>query len=135
MGGGGAAGEEDQGSSGVSVIGATVGFPYEGRHRAQFDYLFASPRQSSVGQRHFVTGSYVAQGDKGRVRGFFQVGAGIARVSFPYGQSESSLVIVVGGGATIDIAKSFFVRPQVRVYGYVGPALAILPSVGVGWRF
>jgi hypothetical protein len=146
IGGGGFAGGEEQDTHGVSAAGATVGFPYSGRHRAQFDYLFNHPHTGGSENRHFITASYVIQGSKGRTRPFVQMGAGVVVQTFapffvgPFGRriessSDTSFAVVFGGGATVDIGRSFFIRPQVRLYGHVGPTLTVLPSVAFGWRF
>lgn len=147
VGGGGFAGGEEQDRHGVSAVGATIGFPYTGRHRIQFDYLFNKAYVGDSARRHFMTGSYVIQGAAGRTRPFFQIGAGIVHRTFRgyrvvgttktlwLDEKDTSLAVLFGGGATIDVGKSFFIRPQVRLYGHVGPTLTVLPSVGFGWRF
>ena len=96
---------------------------------------------------HFVTGSYVIQGSVGRSRPFFQAGAGIVHSSYrgyiqgslnektPFEERETGIVVLFGAGATIDLGRSLFIRPQVRLYGHVGPTLTVLPGVAFGWRF
>lgn len=147
VGGGGFAGGEEQDTHGVSAVGATLGFPYTGRHRVQFDYLFNNAYLNDSAKRHFIIGSYVIQGSVGRTRPFLQIGAGIAHRTFQgyrvvgatktlwFDEKDTSFAVLFGGGATIDVGKSFFIRPQVRLYGHVGPTLTLLPSVGFGWRF
>ncbi len=147
VGGGGIAAGEEQETHGVSAVGATIGFPYSGRHRFQFDYLFNNAYVGDSAKRHFITGSYVIQGAVGRTRPFFQIGAGIVNQTFQgyrvvgttkilwFDESDTSFAAVFGGGATIDLSRSLFVRPQVRLYGHVGPTLTVLPIVGFGWRF
>lgn len=114
--GGGFSAGDDQDSKGHVAAGLSVRFS-----RFQFDYLKAGP--------HVITGSYVISGQTGRARPFFQIGGGWAQ------NGDSSLAIVFGAGATIDVRRSFFVRPQVRLYGHVGPTLTVVPMVGFGWRF
>lgn len=147
VGGGGFAAGEEQSTVGVSAIGASFGVPYSSRHRFQFDYLFNNAHVSDFDRRHFVTGSYVIQGSAGRTRPFFQIGAGIVHRSFQgyqtvgetktlwFDERDTSFAAVFGGGATIDLTKSLFIRPQVRLYGHAGPTFTVLPSVGFGWRF
>jgi hypothetical protein len=146
VGGGGFAGGDDQDTNAVSAVGATIGFPYAGRHRVQFDYMFNHHHMSGSQNRHFITGSYAVQGSMGRTRPFFQIGAGMVVQTFdpffvgPLGRridppNDTSFAVVFGGGATIGLGRSFFIRPQVRLYGHVGPTLTLLPSVGFGWRF
>lgn len=126
IGGGGFAAGEDSRTRAVSAIGVSAGAPFLSTHRVQFDYLFQGPAE----HRHFVTGSYVLQGKSGRSRPYFQVGAGVVSA-----EQDTSLAVVFGAGVTIDLWKSLFVRPQVRLYGHVGPTLTILPGVAFGWRF
>jgi hypothetical protein len=33
------------------------------------------------------------------------------------------------------LGERWFLRPQVRPYGYVGPAFTLLPALVVGYRF
>jgi hypothetical protein len=88
-----------------------------------------SERSEEAGP-HFVTGSYVFAGQTGRTRPFFQVGAGYAAA-----RSDGSIAIVFAAGATFDIRRNLFVRPEVRLYGHVGPTITIVPLVAFGWRF
>ncbi len=137
VGGGGFSAGEEQDTHAVSAVGLSFGYPYSGRHRIQFDYLFNNVH-GSIENRHFATGSYVMQGTRGRTRPFFQIGAGVVRRTFstPLGwANDTSFAAVFGGGATISVWESLFIRPQVRVYGHVGPTLTVLPSVAVGYRF
>ncbi len=147
VGGGGVAGGEDQDTQGVLAVGASVGLPHATRHRFQFDYLF-NHVQNGFEDRHFVTLSYVVQGTAGRTRPFFQIGAGVVfrtvgsfLVGSPPSQrlidppNENSFAVLFGGGTTIDMSQRFFIRPEVRLYGHVGPTLSVLPAIGVGWRF
>jgi hypothetical protein len=109
VGGGGFVGGEEQDTHGLSAVGATIGFPYSGRHRIQFDYLFNNVHVNDSARRHFVTGSYVVQGAAGRTRPFFQIGAGFVRRSFRgyrvvgatkilwFDESDSSFAAVFGG--------------------------------------
>lgn len=148
VGGGGFAAGDDQDTHGVTAVGATIGFPYSGRHRVQFDYLFNHPYTSGSENRHFMTGSYLIQARAGRTRPFFQIGAGVVVRTFqPFFvgapefarrielSGDTSFAVVLGGGATVDIARSLFIRPQLRLYGHVGPTLTVLPSVALGYRF
>ncbi len=82
VGGGGFSAGEEQDTSGVSAVGLSFGFPYAGRHRIQFDYLFNNIHARGAENRHFATGSYVVQGARGRTRPFFQIGAGVVRRTF-----------------------------------------------------
>jgi hypothetical protein len=148
IGGGGIAGGEEQNTHGVSAMGAAIGFPYAGRHRVQFDYLFNHPHTSGSENRHFITGSYLIQGQTGRARPFFQIGAGAVVQTYDVffvgapgfsrrieAANDTSFAVVIGGGATVEMGRSFFIRPEVRVYGHVGPTLTVLPSVAFGYRF
>lgn len=137
VGGGGFSAGEEQDTHAVSAVGLSFGYPYSGRHRIQFDYLFNNVH-GSIENRHFATGSYVMQANRGRTRPFFQIGAGVVRRTFstPFGwANDTSFAAVFGGGATISMWESLFIRPQVRLYGHVGPTLTVLPSVAVGYRF
>ncbi len=136
VGGGGSSAGDDQDTHGVSAVGLSFGFPYSGRHRIQFDYLFNNVHARGDENCHFATGSYVVQGTRGRTRPFIQIGAGVVRpTSSTYEWSGTSFAVIFGGGATIGLWKSLFIRPQVRLYGHVGPTLTVLPSVAVGYRF
>jgi len=146
VGGGGVSGGEDKETFGVTAVGASFGIPYSSRHRFQFDYLFNNLHGGSAfnlpANRHFITASYVVQGKAGRTRPFFQIGAGVVHWTVEgttkvlyLSESDTSFAAVFGGGATIDLGKSLFFRPQVRLYGNVGLTITIIPSVGFGWRF
>ncbi len=144
--GGGFSIEEEGGTSGIVAVGASAGFPYDGRHRLQFDYMFHEVLARTE-QRHFLTGSYMIQKKAGRTRPFFQIGCGLAirklqvQAQGPGGPIfvrddwENALGVVLGGGATVDLGRSLFIRPQFRIHGHVGPTLTLLPSMAVGWRF
>ncbi len=116
-GGGGFSGGEETRTAAVSALGASVGAPLS----CQFDYLFMQ-------RRHVLTGSYVIRGRTGGATPFFQIGAGIE-------SRYAGLAVLIAAGATIDIGKSLFVRPQVRLYGLTGPTLTFLPAVALGRRF
>jgi hypothetical protein len=149
--GGGVSVAEDDERLSVAAVGASIGVPYSSRHRFQFDYLLNSPHGGNgfviPANRHFLTASYVVQGRTGRTRSFFQLGAGIVyrpKEGFRQpetnqvlylGQSQTSFAAVLGGGATIDLGKSLFLRPQLRLYADAGLAATILPNIGLGWRF
>jgi len=151
VGGGGVSSGEDQDSFGITAVGASFGLPYSSRHRVQFDYLFNNQHGGSAfnlpANRHFITASYVVQGKAGRTRPFFQAGAGIVQWNVEgyrqvgtnkvlyLSESDTSFAAVFGGGATIDLGKSLFIRPQVRLYGNVGLTITVIPSVAFGWRF
>jgi hypothetical protein len=137
VGGGGLTAGDDQNTDAAAAVGVSFGFPYAGRHRIQFDYLFTDINDN-IENRHFVTGSYVMQANRGRTRPFFQIGAGVVRRTYssPFGfANETNFAGVFGGGATIYLQESLFLRPQVRVYAHVGPTLTVLPSIGLGYRF
>jgi hypothetical protein len=116
VGGGGLSIGDDQDLAGHYALGVSARID-----RFQFDYLKAGP--------HFVTGSYVFSGGTPRARPFFQLGAGVAA-----GHGDSSFAAVFAAGATIDLRRNLFLRPQVRLYGHVGPTVTIVPLVAVGWR-
>ncbi|MGE5568067.1 MAG: hypothetical protein ACM3S5_03425 [Rhodospirillales bacterium] len=137
VGGGGFSAGDDQDTHGVSAVGLSFGFPYSGSHRIQLDYLFNNVH-GAIEDRHFATASYVLQGARGRTRPFFQIGAGVVRRTFragPLRANDTSFAAVFGGGATISVWESVFIRPQIRIYGHVGPTLTVLPAVSVGYRF
>jgi hypothetical protein len=115
--GGGLSMGDDQNRAGHYAAGVAAGLS-----RFQLDYLRAGP--------HFVTGSYRFGPATGRARPFLQLGAGGA-----FGRGDSSLAVVIGAGATIDLRRSLFIRPEVRLYGHVGPTLTVVPLVAFGWRF
>ena len=146
---GGFAGDEAK-KGGVAAVGASVGFPYDSKHRFQFDWLSNKLLGGSQGNEaiFYLTGSYVIQSTRSRIRPFLQIGAGLARVKHlswsllpnigtitnPEKRRNSGAVIF-GVGTTVRLKKSLFLRPQVRVYGHVGPTFAVVPSLGIGWRF
>lgn len=146
-GGGGGSFGDDQRSVGVTAFGVSLGGPHVSKHRVQFDYSIHNAHFSSIERRQFFTASYVIQAQTGKTRPFFQAGGGIVhrrdevQVFIPPDaittrtETDTSFAAVFGGGATIDIGKSFFIRPEVRVYGHVGPTLTVLPTISVGWRF
>jgi hypothetical protein len=101
-------------------------------------------------RNQFFTGSYLLQSQARRRRPFFQAGAGAINrrfhtaATFQDGtmvryrhtvETDTSLALLLGAGATIDVGESRFVRPQLRVYMYVGPTFALVPPVGFGYRF
>lgn len=87
VGGGGVVIGEDQRTSGVPGFGASLGFPYLGRQRLQFDYFFTRiggelrvpglNLPDADNRNQFITASYVVQSRTGRTRRFFQAGAGM----------------------------------------------------------
>jgi hypothetical protein len=144
--GGYATGEESR-TRAVSAAGVSAGLPFASRHRIQFDYMFNNV-PGAPENRHFVTGSYVVQGKKGRARPFFQVGAGVVQrhvqgyftdaasnSTIWVDDRETSFAVLLGAGVTVEVWRSLFIRPQLRVYGHVGPTLTLLPGVAVGWHF
>jgi len=144
---GGVSGGDDQATVGVTGIGASIAFPHASKHRFQLDYLFQNARHDLKHHRHFLTGSYVVQAKAGAARPFFHIGGGVVhrrfdtRAFFPPDvavsrtETDTSLAVLLGGGATIDVGKAFFIRPEVRLYTHVGPTWTVLPTLGVGWRF
>jgi hypothetical protein len=140
--GGGGVVVAEEGAGTASRPWSTISSP----HRAPSGparCLFQRPPNGS--ENHFITGSYVLQGGDGRTRRSSVRGgccsADLSRASAPglsrrvEPAADSSFAVVLGGGATVDIGHSLFIRPQFRVYGHVGPTLTFLPSVGFGWRF
>lgn len=137
------------GIPGVPTGGATVGWSFLPNHKAQFDYAFGSIERNLIHyDRHFFTGSYVVQRSQGHTRPFLQFGAGIQYETNNanqivnrdlYYNSRTAFAGVVGGGITIGLGRSAFVRPQFRMYIAPGDNHTInvtaLPTVGVGWRF
>ena len=124
-------------------VGASVGWPVNSNHKLQFDYNFAAVRFPF--DSHFLTASYVLQGKSPGVRPFFQIGAGVEiqkfddppflPPGFPFDNSKANLALVFGGGASIDLGKHFFIRPELRSYAVFGPAVFLLPMLTVGARF
>jgi hypothetical protein len=160
--GGGVARGEDQKTAGALGVGVSAGFPYGTRHRFQLDYQFTNIGGELIApeiglnvpdadtRNHLFTGSYVVQTRSGRTRPFFQAGAGIVHRRFHTAatflegaavrythvvETDTSLSFLVGAGITIDLGQSWFVRPQVRGYMYVGPTWLLLPSIAFGYRF
>jgi hypothetical protein len=135
----GVSGGEDQSRKFTAGGGASVKWPATGKHGLQFDYFFASAPSGEF-NRNFFTGSYVMQQRSGRARAFFQVGLGVMRatprdrLTMPR-SVDSDFAAILGVGFTIDLRGSLFIRPGLRVYGYAGPSVAVLPSVSLGWRF
>jgi hypothetical protein len=39
------------------------------------------------------------------------------------------------GGVSIDAAHGFFVRPEIRSYSIIDPAIYLMPMLSVSWRF
>lgn len=138
---------DDQDSAGVTAVGVSVGWPHSFRHRLQADYLLQNVRLDLSSRRHYFTGSYVLQLSPGRLRPFFQFGAGIVSRTFSTrsflppdsvferSESESGFAVLFGAGATVDIGRPLFLRPQVRLYGHAGPTMTLLPALEVGFRF
>jgi hypothetical protein len=162
IGGGGVATGEDQRTAGALSAGASFGFPYSARHRLQFDYLLThindELRAPEIGldvpdadtRNQFLTASWVLQSRGGRARPFFQAGGGIVHrryhtastyfegstvVAIPMVETDTSLAIFSGAGATIDLGESLFIRPMVRLYMHVGPTFTFMPAVALGYRF
>jgi hypothetical protein len=50
-------------------------------------------------------------------------------------EADTSLAVLFGAGAAVELGALFFVRPEIRLYGNVIPTLAILPCLGLGRRF
>lgn len=130
--------------TGVSAFGASFAWS-PSKHGLQVDYMFTDFK-ARIFQRHFLTGSYLLQGKRGRVRPHLHVGAGVMIESLnlrglmlPPGASPSttdtSFAATLGFGVTINATERLFIRPLVRGYGYVGPNFAIIPAVAVGYRW
>ncbi len=138
--GGGVSGGDDQ----IRTAGPAVGASFEW-WRLQADYLFNSVYPGGE-RRNFATLSWVWRARAGRARPFFQAGGGVVHRSFrtaswyPSGavwrdETDTGLAVLFGGGVTVAVGKSMYIRPQVRLYGHVGPTLTLLPGVAVGWGF
>lgn len=136
---------DDFDRSGVGGPAVSIAAPAGGRHKVQFDYFFADVSRFSFNS-HFLTVSYVLQKKSPGVRPFFQVGAGVEvqkfeRPDFPlppfvsFTSSTTNFALLLGGGVSIDAANGFFVRPEIRTYSVVGPAIYLMPMLSVGWRF
>jgi hypothetical protein len=134
----------DEGNaSSTAGVGASVAWPANSNHKIQFDYGFADVRFPF--DSHFLTVSYVLQGKSPGVRPFFQIGAGaeiqkfedppFLPPGFPFDNSKTNFALVFGGGASIDLGKRFFIRPELRSYAVFGPAVFLLPMLTVGARF
>jgi hypothetical protein len=139
IGGLGVASGSGQRTSFAGGGGASAGWLLSERSGIRFDYFYADVRAENS-TRHFVTGSYVLQQRSGRTRPFLQIGGGLVRsnrkdnLNSPSGGSND-FAGLVGAGVTIDIGRTFFVRPEFRTYWYAGPTVAVLPGVSVGWHF
>ncbi|HPQ16946.1 MAG TPA: hypothetical protein PLP04_17060 [Bryobacteraceae bacterium] len=137
VGGGGFSVGENQDTHGISAVGLSFGYPYAGNHRIQLDYLFNNVH-GTMEDRHFATASYVLQSARGRTRPFVQIGGGVVRRTFrgrPPRANDTGFAGVFGGGATISVWESLYIRPHIQVYAHGGPTLTVLPCVGVGYRF
>ncbi len=135
--------DEGANASSTGSLGASIGWPANSNHKIQFDYSFADVRFPF--DSHFLTVSYVLQGKSPGVRPFFQIGAGAEIQKFedppflppgiPFDNSKTNFALVFGGGASIDLGKRFFIRPELRSYAVFGPAVFLLPMLTVGARF
>ena len=120
--------------------GASLGWLSEGIHGVKFDYLFVNIRRDRY-YRHLLTGSYVVQRRSGQSRPFVEIGAGLMYIKWkdvlnPAGAGDAhDFVGSLGGGVTMDLGRSLFLRPQVRTYWYAGPTFVVLPMISVGLRF
>ena len=132
--------------SGITAVGASIGGPHISKHRLQLDYLFHNGYSRDERQRHLLTFSYVRQARSERTRGFFQAGGGIATLRYldwnpwppgspaPQRKNTTGFATLLGGGVTIDVGQSFFIRPEIRLYSHKVSG-SMLATVGVGWRF
>jgi hypothetical protein len=135
---------DDQARSNNPMFGASFRWPAGGRHSLKADYARVA-FEGRIYVRHFVTGSYVLAGRTGRVRPFFQAGAGALfersdfdRIGIPPPfdkHTGTDLVLILGAGATVALGDALFVRPMLRSYWYVGPTLTWAPAIGLGYRF
>jgi opacity protein-like surface antigen len=135
---------ENTDRSGVGGPALSFAGPADSKHKVQFDYFFGNVSSFSF-DSHFLTASYVWQGRAPGVRPFFQVGAGVEVQKFerpPFGgpgsffrSSQTNFALLLGGGASIDVSDHLFVRPELRSYSVVGPAIFLVPMLIVGWRF
>lgn len=138
-GGLGVAAGDEQTRTLVTGGGASLGLLPLARHGFRLDYFFGDAPADDT-RRHFLTGSYVLQQRDGKARPFLQIGAGLMRettkaaLPSPSGASND-FAAILGVGVTIDIGQALFIRPELRTYWYVGPAVAILPGLSAGWRF
>lgn len=148
VGAGGGAGEgDDVQRFGVYAVGFTAGWPHATRHRIQADYRFLRQPGEDGNRSHFVTAAYVLQSTNGRARPFFEAGAGLVhrrtsgQVSSSPGspvrfhETDNSLALLAGTGATVELSSRFFLRPEVKIYGYVGPSVAVISGLSFGWLF
>jgi len=142
---------DEGGKKGVSALGVTLGWRSPGSHDFEFGYLLMDIKVGMSERWHLLSVGYVVQSRSERVRPFFRVGvAGGVERSGPrapspgvpasvYGRIFTSTRggLFVGAGATVDVRKAFFIRPQLNCYLLAGGGLnrLILPSVAVGWRF
>lgn len=149
VGGVGAGFGERQDRGGLAAAGVSVAFPVSAaRRKVQLDYFLG--RFTSRGESlHFVTGSYVVQFSAGGPRPFLQIGAGIGTRTLriesqtPSGSMfvrtdvEANPVLLFGGGVTLEVNRSVFIQPQLRLYApiTIGPTLTLLPAISIGWRF
>lgn len=125
-GGGGISDGDDQVRT--AVLATRVSFDWR---FLQADYMYHTARYRTAAEgRHFATMSWVRRARAGRARPFFQAGAGVVHRSF-----DTSLAVLFAGGVTVDLGRSLFIRPEVRLYGHASPTLTLLPGVAVGWRF
>ena len=123
---------DDQQKIGKGSYGASFGWQSTGRSGVVVDYAYADFAPRSY-DRHWLTGSYRLQATTRRVRPFFQAGMGAMWTR--NNSTATDIAVVLGVGATIEARSSFFVRPQFRTYGYVGPTLMNVFGVAAGFRF
>ena len=139
---------DEGGKAGLSAFGASLGWRSHSIHGLQVDYVFMDLKSGSRRRFHFVTGSYVVQSRRRRVRPFFQLGAGpgVETVSLrgltvprgippPSSLRENLLAVVAGAGATVDVSESFFIRPKFAFYAVAGTGFMSLLDITAGWRF
>lgn len=139
---------DEGGKAGLSAFGASLGWLSHSIHGLQIDYVFMDLKRESRRRYHVVTGSYVVQSRRRRVRPFFQLGAGagVETVSLrgltvppgilrPSSVRENLFAVVAGVGATVDVSESFFIRPKFAFYAAAGPGFMSLLGITAGWRF
>jgi hypothetical protein len=128
---------------GSAIVGAQLRWPAGAGNSLQADYARVTYRGTTY-TRHFVTGSWVRQWGRARVRPFFQAGAGfyVQRTDFgrlgvppPFNRHTGiDPAVVLGAGATVDLAPAAFLRPMLRASCFV-VGCTLTPAVAVGYRF
>lgn len=132
---------EDDNSGGRPVWGLGAGVKV-GRINTilgEFTQFRRDAGQGAKSRHDFYSVTLHAEPGSGRVRPFFEIGAGAGYKEYTasfFKSSGSFGGLVAGAGATIDATDRVFIRPHVRAYLWgPGVVLGVAPALSVGWRF